>query len=240
MSSEVPFNPNYIHHRASKFISSIREIVFGVEDGMVSTLGAVTGIAVGSQDYFTVMLSGFVIISVESISMGIGSFLSSRSERQIIERKLFEETAEIKNFPKEESVELYEIYTKEGWPAETARLMVDAASANNKLMLNEMAYRELGVIPKEDGSSMRDGLFMFISYVIGGFIPLAAYFFFPIYPAVYLSIFITLIGLFILGSATSKYTKQNLLKSGFYMLLLGSIALGAGYGIGLLARIFGV
>ena len=70
---------SFIHHGNMAFISHVREIIFGMQDGMVSTLGALTGIAVGTNDYFTVILSGVVIIAVESISMSIGSFTSSAS-----------------------------------------------------------------------------------------------------------------------------------------------------------------
>ena len=96
------YNSDYIHHKDSKILSGIRDIVFGLEDGMVSTLGAITGIAVGSQSHFTVILAGVVIISVESISMGIGSYISNLSEHGVIKRKLYEEQTEIEEFPEEE------------------------------------------------------------------------------------------------------------------------------------------
>ena len=103
------YNPDYIHHQNSKIANSIRDIVFGVEDGMVSTLGTITGIAVGSQDHSTVLLAGMVIISVESISMGIGSYISNLSEQDILKRKLYEEKKEIEDFPHEEKKELVDI-----------------------------------------------------------------------------------------------------------------------------------
>lgn len=58
---------------------SIREIVFGLEDSLVSTLGALTGIAAGTQSTFVVVLSGLVLIAVEATSMSAGSYLSSKS-----------------------------------------------------------------------------------------------------------------------------------------------------------------
>lgn len=69
-------------------ISSIREIVFGVEDGLVSTLGAITGIAAGTGSSRVVVISGVVIVIVEAISMGAGSYLSSKSARAAMEAKL--------------------------------------------------------------------------------------------------------------------------------------------------------
>ncbi len=57
----------------------IREIIFGLEDSLVSTLGAIIGIAVGSQSRFMVILSGLVILAAEATSMSAGSYLSSKS-----------------------------------------------------------------------------------------------------------------------------------------------------------------
>ncbi len=68
--------------RGSFLRTQIREIVFGIEDSLVSTMGAVTGIAVGVEDRGIVVLSGVVFVAVEAISMGAGSYLSSKSARE--------------------------------------------------------------------------------------------------------------------------------------------------------------
>ncbi|MBU1202476.1 VIT1/CCC1 transporter family protein [Patescibacteria group bacterium] len=226
------YNPDYIHHQNSKIILAIREIVFGMEDGMVSTLGAITGIAVGSQDKFTVVLAGMVIIAVESISMGIGSYISSGSERDVIKRKLYEEKSEIEDFPHEEKKELKDIYIRDGWPIDIADKMSEVASKNKKLMLKEMAAHELNISILDKSHPWRNGLFMFFAYIIGGIIPLFAYFLLPIDKAIYISIGATLAGLFVLGVATTKYTKINWLKAGFRIMILGGVALLVGYLVG--------
>ena len=231
------YNSDYIHHQDSKIISAMREIVFGMEDGMVSTLGAITGIAVGSQDKFTVVLAGCVIIAVESISMGMGSYISNLSARDIKKRKLYEEKTEIENFPIEEEKELTQMYVEDGWPDNLAEQMSKVASKNKNLMLQEMAYRELNILPKKDMHPIRNGLFMFFAYIIGGLIPLVAYFFLPMSVAIYISISVTLLGLFLLGVATTKYTKNNWFKAGIRIFILGGIALLVGYFIGKFASI---
>ena len=96
----IPHNPNYIHHTQGKISSALlREIVFGLEDGMVSTLGAVTGIATATGSQFSTLLSGLVVVSVESISMAVGSYLSNKSEKDTDNRKLFEEKDSIVSLP---------------------------------------------------------------------------------------------------------------------------------------------
>lgn len=234
---EIPKRPDFVHHQNSKISSNIREIIFGVEDGMVSTLGAITGIAVGTYDHPTVLLAGFVVIAVESISMAVGTYLSNKSTDEINKRKLHEERIEIKQFPELERKELVDMYIEDGWPKKLATEMASIAAKNKSLILQEMAYRELGIIPHDIASPFRDGVFMFFSYIIGGTIPLLAYIFLTVQVAIPISITITLIGLFILGALTTKFTKLSWLKSGLHMFFLASLATLIGYLIGILAKI---
>jgi len=225
-------NPDYIHHNNSRIADSIREIVFGMEDGMVSTLGAITGIAVGSQDHFTVVLAGMVIIAVESISMGIGVYISNLSEIDVLKRKLYEEKQEIKDFPHEEKEELVGIYIRDGWPKDLSIKMAEVAAKDKKLMFNEMAHHELKIDPNIKKNSWHNGVFMFVAYIIGGLVPLFAYFVLPISLAIKVSTVITLLGLFTLGAATTRYTKASWLKMGTRVLVLGGIALTVGFLVG--------
>lgn len=210
----------------------IREVVFGVEDGMVSTLGALTGIATATGDYFIIVLSGVVVIAVESISMGVGSYLSNKSERDVDLRKIHEEKQELKKFPKEEKEELRAIYIEDGWPADLAHTMAETASQNKDLFLKEMTVHELAVMPVEDHHPVRNGIVMFFSYVIGGMTPLVPYLLFPITYALPLSIIITLVGLFFVGVGTTKFTKRKWWKAGLEMFGLASIAALIGYVVG--------
>lgn len=231
------FNKDFIHHKKSKIADVLKEVVFGMEDGMVSTLGSITGIAVGSGNHATVLLAGTVIIAVESISMGIGSYLSNKSEEELEERKINEEKHELEKFPEEEKSELLRMYIKDGWPEKLAIEMSEIAAKNKDIMLKEMIMRELKISTEQKSISIKGGLFMFFAYVIGGIIPLFFYFILPIKSAMPLSIIITLIGLFALGMGTTKFTKQPLLKSGFRILIMGGIALLVGLLAGLLIKV---
>lgn len=230
--TSVPHREEYIHHQNPQLGAVVREIVFGMEDGMVSTLGAITGIAVGAQNHGFVILSGLVIIAVESISMAVGSYLSSKSERAIDERKLKEEAMELKQYPEEEKKELTEMYVRDGWPEALAREMAETASKQEKLFLQEMAYRELKIIPEKMENPMKNAFAMGISYVIGGSIPVASYFFLPLASATAVSVAVTLIGLFVLGVVTTKFSKRAWWKAGLEMFWLASAAALVGYLVG--------
>lgn len=236
--SSIEYNPEYIHHQNNNSSAIFREMVFGMEDGMVSTLGAITGIAAATGSHFTVVLSGLVIISVESISMAVGSYLSSKSAKGIEERKLFEEKIELKKFPIEEKEELIEMYAIDGWPKDLAIQMAETASKDKKLFLQEMAYRELGIVPEKLENPFKNGLIMLFSYIIGGLIPLLAYFVFNLKVAIFASVGLTLVSLFILGAYTSRFSKRNWFKAGFEMLALASVAAFIGYLVGQLVEKF--
>lgn len=228
----VEFNPAYIHHTDRGQSTMIRELVFGMEDGMVSTFGAITGIAAATHDVFTTVLAGSVIIGVESISMGVGSYLSSKSARDVDVRKLHEEEEELRKFPEEEKQELVEMYVKDGWPEALAQEMSKVAASRHELFLKEMAYRELKVFPDKLEEPLENGFTMGISYVIGGCIPVVAYVIFPLYAALVTSIVVTCVGLFFLGVYTTKHSKRVWWRAGSEMFLLGGVAAVAGYVIG--------
>lgn len=225
-------NPDCINHQNSVDTSVVREAVFGMEDGMVSTFGVVTGIAASTSDPYTVILAGCVIIAVESISMGVGSYLSSKSQREMDERKLAEEQFEIQEYPHEEKKELLEMYIKEGWPKKLASEMAQVASKNKKLFLKEASIQELKLVPGHFESPVKNAVAMLFAYIVGGMIPLLPYLLLPITFAIPISIFATLIGLFFLGVGTTRYSKRTWWKAGFEMLILAALAGAIGYFVG--------
>ncbi len=223
---------DYLHHQGGITSDLIREMVFGLEDGMVSTLGAITGIATSTNNHFFVVLSGSVIIAVESISMAVGSYLSNNSEQAIDERIIAEEKDQIKKFPVEEKAEMIDLFMKDGWSKHLASTMAEETAQNPKLMLREMSYRELNLVPDSHESPVKKANIMFASYVIGGLIPLLPYFFLPVSKAIFVSIPVTMVGLFALGVFTSKYSKRTWWKAGLEMFGLAMGAAIIGYVVG--------
>ena len=224
-------NLDFIHHYSPAYLYG-REIVFGMQDGMVSVIGALTGIAVGTNDHFVVLLSGVAIIAIGAISMAIGTFTSIGAETKMQKRMLFEEQTEIKRSLKEERKEIEGLFLKDGWPKDMAEKMAECASEDEALMLNEMAYRELSIIPDKISHPIKNSVAMFLAWFTGGSIPLLPYFFLEVSVGIYASVGITLFGLFLLGVMTSRYTKQDPIIAGFTIFFLGGLAISAGYFIG--------
>lgn len=229
---EHKHHQDYLHHQNTISSALVREMVFGLEDGMVSTLGAITGIATSTNNHFFVVLSGSVIIAVESISMAVGSYLSNNSEMAIDERIIAEEKDQIKKFPKEEKAEMVDLFVKDGWTQAMAETMAAETAKNPQLMLREMSYRELNLVPDSHESPIKKGAIMFGSYVVGGFIPLIPYVLLPVKEAIMVSVPVTVLGLFVLGALTTKYSGRKWWKAGLEMMLLASAAAVIGYVVG--------
>ncbi|MFA6424532.1 MAG: VIT1/CCC1 transporter family protein [Candidatus Magasanikbacteria bacterium] len=232
------YNPNFFHHQHSFAYIYGREIVFGMQDGMVSLLGALTGIAVGSQDHFIIVLSGFSIIFTASLSMAIGTFNSLSTERKIENRIIDEEKEEIEKSPIEEKEEVEELFVEDGWPKDVAEKMAECAARDNRLMLQEMSYRELGIFSKKLYNPIHKSIVMFFSWMLGGLFPLIPYLFLPVNMAIKISVVTALLGLFVLGSAMSKFTKQKISRAGLEMALIGGTAMISGFIIGQLVDFF--
>ncbi len=221
--------------KVKKVVASLREIVFGLEDGMVSTLGAITGIGIGSNNHYVIILSGLVIISVESVSMAVGAYLANRSVIEVEKREIKQEKEEVNSKPRQERHELEHIYRQLGWPAKLATDMAQVASKNKKLFLEEMISHELRLPLRPKDHSLLSAFFMFISYILGGLIPLFPYFFWSNYLAMFLSIIFTMLGLFMLGIWTTRITGQSWWKVGMRMILLGGVAIIIGWLVGRLS-----
>ncbi len=221
--------------KVRKVVASLREIVFGLEDGMVSTLGAITGIGIGSNNHYVIILSGLVIISVESVSMAVGAYLSNRSVIEVEKKEIKQEKEQVVSKPKKERHELENIYRQQGWPAGLAIKMAQVASENKRLFLNEMLSHELNLPLRPKDHSILSAFFMFCSYILGGLVPLFPYFFWSNYPAMILSIIVTMLGLFVLGIWTTRITGQSWWKVGLRMILLGGVAIIIGWSVGQLS-----
>lgn len=201
-------------------------------------MGAITGIAAGSGDHTVVVLAGAVIIAVESISMGVGSYLSSKSQREVDERMMQEEREEIDAHLKEETQEMVDLFVADGWSRTLAVQMAAETAKKKGLMLREMSYRELKIIPSAGVVPLKNGALMLGSYVFGGLIPLLPYLLFAsITQTMPISIGMTLFGLFALGAATTTFSKRIWWRAGLEMVLLAGFAALAGYAVG---RLFGV
>ncbi|MFH1611033.1 MAG: VIT1/CCC1 transporter family protein [Patescibacteria group bacterium] len=215
----------------------IREVVFGLEDSLVSTLGVVTGVAVITQDSAMVLVTGCVLIVVEAVSMSAGSYLSSKSAMEVFENRKKQDGSRIlqSRFSDDQSVE--DLLMAKKFNDSQIKKILSVLSHERSLWIKEVQRCEYRFAPAVSGHPIMAGIVMGGFYLFGGLFPLLPYAFLPAVNSLALSVGLTVFALFGLGFAKAKYVGTNPLKSGFEMAFISVSAAVIGYVIGRLASL---
>lgn len=212
---------------------AIREVIFGINDGLVTAIGFVAGVTVSMADVKAVLLAGLAEMVAGAISMFFGAYLSTKSQREFFDNEIKRETREIEEMPENEKEEIREIYTDMGFKADEVEMIVKRVTSDKKLWVRFMMREELGIIEETFDDPLRVGAIMGISFAIGSLPPLIPYMVMnnPM-TALKVAILTSLIFLFGVGIGKTTVTKGNWVKSGIEVVIIGSIASGVGFVIG--------
>lgn len=212
--------------------NTVREVVFGLEDSLVSTLGTITGVAVGTHDVFVVLLTGVVLVFVEAISMAAGSYLSSKSATDLYEQRAKQDHSRVLLERVSDRESLEELFQRKGFTKGEVAVAMAAIGRERALWLKEVKRHEYRFAPAANPSPVLSGAVMGLFYILGGFFTFAPYFFFTIETAIPLAIVLTIGALFFVGVFKAKLTGTNVWQSGIEMLVISSMAAGIGFGLG--------
>lgn len=170
--------------------------------------------------------------------MALGEWLSVQSSRELYAHQIATEAEEIQTSPEEEAEELSLIYEARGFDQVTARSLADKVLSNPETALDTLAREELGINPDNlGGSAWEAAITSFILFALGAIIPVAPFIFTSGMPAVYISVALSTVGLFILGAVITLFTGKGILFSGMRMVVFGLLAAAITFGIG---RLIGV
>jgi len=218
--------------------NALRAAVMGANDGLVSNLSLVMGVAGATLAGSGVLIAGVAGLLAGSISMALGEWLSVQSSRELYENQLKTEAEEIESAPEEEAGELALIYEARGLSPETAHKLASQILTNKDTALDTLAREELGIDPTQlGGSAWEAAITSFILFALGAIIPVAPFIFTRGMPAVFISIGLSALGLFGLGAAITLFTGKPVWKSGLRMVVFGLLAAAVTFGIG---RLIGV
>jgi predicted membrane protein (TIGR00267 family) len=211
---------------------AMRELVFGVNDGLVSTLSLVSGVAGAAVQQSVVLLAGVAGLLSGAISMAAGAYISTKSQREVYEAQVAREREELLLEPEEEKDELRTLYRLKGYSAEEADRLVERISQNEELMLESLVRDELGLMPETFPNPWLAGLQSGGAFVVGAFVPLIGYLFFSGITATLVSVAISVVALFVIGVLKTLFTGLSWLRSGLEMVLIGLFATVTTYLIG--------
>lgn len=214
---------------------AVREIVFGMNDGMVTTIGFIAGVTGTLRNTKFVLLAGIAGLVAGAISMFFGAYLSTKSQKEFFEKEIEREKREIKEMPEKEKEEIREIYTEMGFKEDEVEMIVNRVTSDEKLWIKFMLREELGIVEEQIDPPLKIACIMGISFLLGAFPPLIPYFFIKdVWEAFYAAMIISAIVLFGIGVGKTYVTGTKWYKSGFEILTIGSSAVAIGYFIGLL------
>lgn len=212
-----------------------REFVFGIQDGLISTVGLLSGISAATQDPWTVAITGIAAGLTGGLSMATGSYLSSKTEKEIFEKELLDQERLASEQPYLAREALLEALVADGLDRPAAYKVVETISQRQELLLRTVQEKVLGLGSADISKPIQAGLVMFISFLLGAVIPLLPYLIAPPGAALGLSWAASVLTLLGVGVLKGIVTRRSLVRSGleFALVALGSAFAGWVIGLGI-------
>jgi len=218
--------------------NALRAAVLGANDGLVSNLSLVMGVAGAEMSGSAILVTGLAGLLAGAGSMALGEWLSVQSSRELYQRQIKTEKEELEAAPEEEAEELALIYQAKGLPEEQARALAGQIMADKVGALDTLVREELGIDPNElGGSAWVAAGTSFALFALGAIIPVLPFVFLHGLRAVAGSLLLSTVGLFALGGGITLLTGRGALYSGARQVAFGLLAAGLTYVVG---RLIGV
>ena len=231
MMKEVLVSTEQINEKHPHGGDWLREIVFGLNDGLVTTLVFIMAVSQVAPGHLLLVVLGEVLAG--AISMTLGGFLSARTAKQILDQRIATERYEVENEPDEERAELRDIYHKKGFRDPLLRQIVDHLTSNHERWHQAMIHDELGVVEDTEIRPIPQAIQVGLSFLIGGLIPALP----VIFSLPYLQWWaygLTALTAMTLGTVKARYTRQGPLRAGLEFLVIVTVGTLTGVGVGLL------
>src|SRR6266566_4706235 len=209
----------------------LRDIVFGLNDGLVTTLVFVMAVSEVAPGRLLLVVLGEVLAG--GISMALGGYFFVRTAKQVLDRRIATERYEIEHEPEEERAELRAIYRDKGLSGPLLDRVVGHLTADRERWHRAMVHDELGVVEDTRINPWLEGMQIGISFVVGGLIPtLPVLFSLP--QAKWWAFGLTALTALVLGAVKARYTRQGPVQAGLEFLVIVTLGTLAGVGLGLL------
>ncbi len=215
---------------------AIRAAVFGMNDGLVSNLSLVLGVAGAVQDPRTILVTGFAGLIAGASSMAAGEYTSVASQRDILARQVAMERREVEEAPEEEAAELALIFKQKGLSTEQASRTAAEILKNPEQALDTLVREELGLDPDDLGSPVEAAVSSFVMFAVGALVPVLPFLFLRGTSAALLSSGLAGLVLCGVGALVGFLSGTSPVRSAARMVGLAAVAAAITYGVG---RLFG-
>jgi VIT1/CCC1 family predicted Fe2+/Mn2+ transporter len=207
-------------------------VVFGANDGLVSNLALVMGVAGANPGPGVIVLAGIAGLLAGAFSMGVGEYISVQSQQELLAYQLAFQRRQLREAPDQERQILADIYRERGFTRDEAIHFVNRVFADPESASRLLIFEEVGLDARSIGSPVSAGIGSFLAFTFGALIPLVPYLVLAESPAFLASVLGSLGALFVLGLGISLLTRRSLLLSAIRQVLLGGIAAAVTFAVG--------
>ena len=226
-----PGAPPPTHHHRDVNGGWLRPAVFGAMDGLVTNVSLISGVGAGGVSSHAVALTGLAGLVAGAFSMATGEFVSVSSQNELVHAEVETERRELARNPVGEQAELAASFRAQGVDAELADRVAAQISAQPDRGLGIHVREELGVDHEDLPSPWIAAGASFAAFSVGALIPLVPYL--TGGPWLWLALALSALAAFLGGGLVGRLTGRPFLRAALRQLLLGALAAGATYGIGL-------
>ncbi len=223
------------YQAVNRFQDYLGEFVYGGIDGSVTTFAVVAGAAGAHLDSKVVIILGFANLIADGFAMSVGSYLSTKSEKENYEKHKAVEYWEVDHLPEKERQEIREIYEAKGFKGELLEKAVEVITEDRDRWVDVMMKEELEM-SEETKSPIAMGGMTFLSFLLFGFIPLLIYvvdYFSPLEANLFMiSSILTAVAFLTIGYLKSVINQTHKVRSVVETVLLGGAAAVLAYFVG--------
>jgi len=213
---------------------TVRDIVIGMSDGLTVPFALAAGLTGAINSAGIIVTAGFAEIAAGSIAMGLGGYLAAKSDAEHYSKEREREKREVVEIPEEEKREVAQVLHSYGLTYDESQPIVEALAKHPKKWVDFMMRFELGLEKPDPKRAMVSALTIAASYIAGGLIPLAPYILAlylkaEVASALFYSVGLTLLALFVFGFIKGRFTGTRPMRSALQTALIGSVAAGAAF-----------
>jgi VIT1/CCC1 family predicted Fe2+/Mn2+ transporter len=210
----------------------VRDIVIGMADGLTVPFALAAGLSGAVDSTGIILTAGIAEIAAGSIAMGLGGYLAGKTEVDHYDSELKREYEEVEVYPEKEKHEVQEVLTEFGLSESSSKLISEELSNDKDKWVKFMMRFELGLEKPDAKRAAKSALNIGAAYIVGGLIPLSPYMFIhSAIQALYVSVAVTLVALFIFGFLKAKAIGQPTWMGAIKTTFIGALAAGAAFGL---------
>ncbi len=224
----MPQTPHVEKHFTAS--EAVRDIVIGMSDGLTVPFALAAGLSGAVESSGIIVTAGLAEVAAGAIAMGLGGYLAARTDAEHFVSERAREERETKEMPETEAAEVADVFRSYGLNDDTVATVVSAIRADKRRWVDFMMRFELGLEEPDPQRARNSALTIALSYIAGGMVPLAPYFFFrSVHSALVGSVIVTLLALLVFGYIKGRFTTARPFRSAWQTVIVGGLAATAAF-----------